>query len=93
MAYPDGGLGNYIASIGAATHAITNGQRLLAARFFANGSDGTFFIAFRTTSTGQIASPVIVRSGFGFDWTPAARLTNCVITVSTSIDFFGEVSS
>lgn len=94
MPYDNPGISTYISSTGASTHVIRSGSDLLSARFFAAGTTGHVEFYLRTTSTGQAgAVPVKVRSGVGFDWTPAAKWSPCVICVSSAVDFFGEVSS
>lgn len=90
----DPGTWNYISSTGASTHKLDGERRLLAVRFFAAGSTGNVKFYPRSTSTGQAgASAVKIRSGVGFDWTPAAKVTPLVFVVSSAVDVFGEVSS
>lgn len=90
----DPGVWSYITSTGASTHVIRTDQRLLAIRFFAFGTTGNVKFYPRSQTTGQTtATPVKVRTGGGFDWTPAAKVSPMVIVVSAAIDMFGEVSS
>lgn len=94
MPYDNPGISTYIASTGASTHVIGPGKDLLAARFFSAATTGHVEFYLRTTSTGQAgAVPVKVRADVGFDWTPAAKWSPCVVVVSASVDVFGEVSS
>ena len=72
---------------GGGTVASAATGRIMTLRAFANGSDGT--ITFTGGTTDGLV--VTVRSGAGFDWTPATEQT-CLthVVFSSSLDFFVE---
>lgn len=93
----DGGIWSYMASTGAVgtTHVIQKGQKLLSLRAFAKTADGKIQITrgTDTTSGSSTADFIAVRTGTGFDWTPAGKISPCVILATSQCDVFIERSS
>lgn len=94
--YAADGVWNYHSTFGnATTFLISTNQLLFVARFFANAVDGTVQLSPRqpTTLGASTSDQIKVRAGTGFDWTPAAKVTPCVISVTSSIDVFIEFTT